>query len=280
MSTRYLFVADIHLSWSDQRRTRTFLDFLHAQADRTDHLFILGDLFDLWVGPGHEDMPEYREFLEALPDVMQKRMKVSFVYGNRDFFIGRRFPAGDEIEILRSVATLDLDGRRVYLTHGDELCSRDRGYRTLVTLFRNRFIYALNRALPFWAARYCVRAARTHARRSLARKQHTEVAIVDEAVDALFEAGNDVVVCGHVHRPRHAVFQRPRSRGELFVLGSWHDGSSWLEYEDGRWRLFPDVECEEIVLSPRRPGASGGSQRSVAGRPRPAAANRPKDSSR
>ena len=260
---RCIFVADIHLRPSDPGRTRRFLEFLAEQAPSTDRLYILGDLFDLWIGPRHEHLPDHKEFLDALPSVLGARMQTFFIYGNRDFFVGPNFPSNHQVRTLGPSCLVALGGRRVYLTHGDELCSKDLGYWLLTVLFRNRFICGLNRALPFWATRYCVQAARTHARRSVAGRERREVAVVEDAVVALFKRRIDVVVCGHVHSSRHAVFRLGRRDRELYVLGPWRAGTCYLLYEDSRWALHPQVETEEVVVRKRRGDGGGRSAGSV-----------------
>ncbi len=127
---RCIFVADVHVDASDPARADRFLDFLREEAPRCERLFLLGDLFDLWIGPRHEQLPDHAAFLREFADVVDgAAMKVTFLHGNRDFFVGGSFPVARSVEVAGSELSLDLGDRRVHVCHGDMLCTSDRGYR-------------------------------------------------------------------------------------------------------------------------------------------------------
>jgi UDP-2,3-diacylglucosamine hydrolase len=234
---RRLFLSDVHLSPRHPARTARLLRFLRREAGRADEIYILGDLFDYWIGPRHLALPDYRESLEALARVAAAR-PVFFLLGNRDFYVGRGFEEATGIRVVpgRTAHRLATAAARVYLCHGDYLEGRSGlGFRIQEWIrspgFEARFI-----RLPARLAR----AMAEFYRWLSGRKTRRPSRLSQEAVRAEFAAGADVIVCGHVHEPRRVSDSVDGRHTLLFTLGDWFDGESYLVEEDGQWTLYGD----------------------------------------
>lgn len=123
-----LFISDIHLSFDKPKITRHFIHFLRTKARESNAVFILGDLFDAWVGDDDFTAPnaQVRSELKQLTD---SGVEVYLLRGNRDFLIGERFARGTGIILLDDYAVIELENERTLLTHGDLLCSDDLPYQ-------------------------------------------------------------------------------------------------------------------------------------------------------
>jgi UDP-2,3-diacylglucosamine hydrolase len=239
---RRLFFSDVHLTPSDPGRTRRLAAFLAREAPRADELFILGDLFDYWIGPKHLHLPDYAEALAALRKAAAGT-RIVFLCGNRDFYMrGFERATGVEVAPGRTRHRLEVQGRRVCLCHGDYLEGRrDAGF--LVQRFiRSRAVEAVWTRLPASLARLGARFYRwlseRNKRTGRADRRHlAPYGLCPDQVAEEFARGTEVLVCGHVHRAQEVREPVPGQGGVLYTLGDWCDDESYLEVEDGRWRL-------------------------------------------
>lgn len=241
---RRVFLSDVHLTPRDPVRTARLVEFLARQAPRTDELYILGDLFDYWIGPKHLDMPDYQDALDALRAAAGAGVRIVFIQGNRDFYMDGRFARATGVELAPAGTEhrLTIDGRQVYLCHGDYLEGRaGPGFR-IQEAIRSRFVQSLFTQLPASMADALARFYRwlsgRKSRRPKASVRHLgphglyEPALLDH-----FRHGVDVIVCGHVHTAQEVSFDVAGRKRTLFTLGDWSDGESYLEEDQGRWRL-------------------------------------------
>src|SRR5690606_33165658 len=119
-----LFISDLHLEAGRPGIGEQFLAFLDAEATRADSLYILGDLFEYWIGDDDPD-PYYASMKAAIAGLTSRGVPVYFMHGNRDFMIGESFAAETGVRILNDPTVVNLHGRQVLLSHGDELCTDD-----------------------------------------------------------------------------------------------------------------------------------------------------------
>lgn len=226
------FLADIHLSVNTPEITTAFLAALRQMsATQPDALYILGDLFDAWLGDDLADAfaLDIAANLAALP------CPVYFQHGNRDFLLGKTFAEKAGLRLLPERHMLDIDGKRILLEHGDLLCIHDRSYLRLRAILRNRLIQALYRRLPTALKR---RIARTLRSKSKIAGTLKDPAITDadnaEVGRILDDYHADILIHGHTHRPaQHEHHGKIR-----YVLGDWSGiGGIGLIYQQGQWRL-------------------------------------------
>jgi UDP-2,3-diacylglucosamine hydrolase len=195
-------VADLHLDLSDAERSAEFLAWLAAQQ-RIPRLVVLGDLFDVWVGPGQERLPVGPLVLDGLSHLVARGTRLEILHGNRDFLLDWRFEARTGARVHERGIVGLASGSRILLIHGDELCTKDLGYQKLKRRIRSGPVRALARALPLTIATRVARKLRRSSMDALSVKLPEEKAMQSDAcveLARLHRAGT--VVCGHAHRFR------------------------------------------------------------------------------
>jgi UDP-2,3-diacylglucosamine hydrolase len=237
-SSRFLFVSDLHLDGSAPEAIARFKRFLSGLAAEADALYILGDLFEYWVGDD-DDEPARAQVCEALKQFAQ-RTPCYVMRGNRDFLFGPAFERRTGCVLLPDPLLLQTETLRVFVSHGDPLCSDDHVYQEFRSIVRS----------PDWQRRFLqlplsVRSAMADAARS-GSMAHTraniEILDVNEAaVLAAFRLADcSLMIHGHTHRPAvhtHNVDGRDATR---IVLGDWYrEGSCLLLHGDGRHEVLP-----------------------------------------
>ena len=230
-----LFISDLHLSAQRPEITGRFLRFLAAEACSAEVLYILGDLFDVWVGDDDiaEPIPQVVEGLRALADT---GTSVRLMRGNRDFLIGERFAAVTGAELLDDPALIELDGIRTLLMHGDLLCTDDLAYQQARGHLRDPRTIAGFLAQPLEARRRQAAEYRRQSGEAISLKA-AEIMDVNRATVGEYLDRYDArrLIHGHTHRPgRHRVAWA-RGTATRHVLPQWSDeGGGYLEAADGR----------------------------------------------
>ena len=242
MST--LFVSDLHLDPARPEITALFLRFLQREAASADALYILGDLFEAWVG---DDDPSStgQQVADGLRRLADAGVPVYFVHGNRDFLVGQDYAGRAGMRILPDPAVVSLYGEPVLVMHGDLLCTDDHAYQAFRAQTRDPHWQAMFLAQPL-AARQAFAAQARQA--SMSRQQDmidgdraSFEAVTDinpQAVEAtLARFGVATLVHGHTHRPAmHAVRIGDRE-GRRIVLGNWYEQGSVLRVSPGHCDL-------------------------------------------
>jgi UDP-2,3-diacylglucosamine hydrolase len=227
-----LFISDLHIDASHPPILRQFLSFLEVQAARAEALYILGDLFESWVGDDDADSAQAAA-IQGIRALTANGVPCFVMHGNRDFLLSERFCSDSGAELLSDPVMLTLYGERILVMHGDALCTDDRAYQRLRATVRD----------PDWQRRFLALSVKD--RRALAgaaragSQAHTaamEYAITDVNADSvarvLRAAGLTTLLHGHTHRPAiHAieVDGRPCTR---IVLGDWYDQGSLLRWDE------------------------------------------------
>ena len=150
-----LFIADLHLCVEEPAITAGFLRFLAGEARKADALYILGDLFEAWIGDDDPN-PLHRKMAAAIKAVSDSGVPCYFIHGNRDFLLGKRFARESGMTLLPEEKVLELYGRRVLIMHGDTLCTDDAGYQAFRAKVHKPWLQTLFLALP----RECARTAK------------------------------------------------------------------------------------------------------------------------
>ena len=144
---RTLFISDLHLDATTPAAIELFLSFLHKEAAACDSLYILGDLFETWIGDD-DDEPARMRIRAALRELTAGGVPWFIQHGNRDFLLGAGFMAASGCRLLPDPCELQFGGRRFVLTHGDLLCTRDRRYQRFRRIVRSGLVQGTWRALP------------------------------------------------------------------------------------------------------------------------------------
>jgi UDP-2,3-diacylglucosamine hydrolase len=223
-----LFVSDVHLSAARPDLVALFVRFLSQEARQAGALYILGDLFDLWLGDDDPD-PVSREATAALAGLTRLGVPVYLMHGNRDFLIRDGFARACGATLIADPTMIDLCGTPTLLTHGDALCTDDLEYQRARARYRQPWVESALLAMPRFVRAAIGRHFRAKSERN---KQSLPREIMDVnagAVDALFRAhGYPRLIHGHTHRPaRHEHIVDGR-RCERWVLADWYRTGAYL----------------------------------------------------
>ncbi len=234
-----LFISDLHLDATRPDATQAFFHFLKQRAAKAEALYILGDLFEAWVGDD-DDNPMALQVIDALAELTAGGTPAWFVHGNRDFLVGEDFSARTGMALLPESSVVELAGERVLLMHGDSLCTDDRDYQEFRTMVREPKWQEQFLALPLMARRALAAQARDASRISTSGKA-MEIMDVNTTAVARAMQTNSVLrlIHGHTHRPAVHEFELEGEAATRIVLGDWFQQGSALECDENRFRLAP-----------------------------------------
>ena len=236
-ATETLFISDLHLSPERPATLDLFLHFLAGRARESSQLYILGDLFDAWIGDD-DDTPLHTQVRAALHALTDSGTACHLLHGNRDFLLGRAFCRETGCTLLRDPTLRVFDGEPTLLMHGDLLCTDDAAYQR----FRRRVHNPLVQRLFLWkslASRRALAADYRDKSRAANAGKPTEIMDVNQAAvaDYLRRFGAVRLIHGHTHRPdehdvlldgkpvrRSVLAEWQEHRGEILVHGAagWH----------------------------------------------------------
>ncbi len=232
-----LFVSDVHLDAQRAQASEQFLEFLETEAARAEALYILGDLFEAWVGDDDRDSGNER-VCRALRALAASGVACFALHGNRDFLLGAGFCARSGCRLLSDPVVAQFDGERVLLTHGDALCTDDHSYQELRSIVRECSWQRRFLALPRGSRELLADEARAGSRRHTARTVPYVMDVNAAAVTAAFRAARvRRMIHGHTHRPGVHDVEVDGEAAQRIVLGAWYEQGSYLSYERGRYRL-------------------------------------------
>lgn len=232
-----LFVSDLHLARARPAQLERFLALLERACGRVEALFILGDLFEVWLGDD-DDTPPNPAIVAALARLSASGVRLAVGHGNRDFLYGARFAQATGAVLLDDYAVVDLYGTRTLLTHGDLLCTRDVKYQRFRRVVRHPFTRATFLATPLaWRQRIAHRT-RAGTQASMRLKDDYVMDVDEDTVAArMADYGAALLIHGHTHRPGIHDYPGPALRRRI-VLGDWYEQDSVLVCTPGEQRLM------------------------------------------
>lgn len=258
---KVIFISDAHLKTRDAKGYQTLVEFFDCLKGRgngkgkcyplegdaaagnggiadIDDLYILGDFFDFWFYKDASIYPEFWEIIDSLSELKERGVRIHLCEGNHDFFLADYFAGELGLEVIVEWASIDLDGCRCLISHGDTVDERNRRYLLLRRFLRSRFFYKLQRALPL---SFLWKAARISS--SLSKEPAGESAnALAEKMRAFsgrkFKDGFDAVIVGHCHKHLIDEFIVNGKKKTFAVLGDWVSHYSYLCYEDGSFALL------------------------------------------
>jgi len=235
-----LFISDLHLDGERPEITAQFLDFLEREVRQAHALYILGDLFEAWIGDDDPD-PDKRRVIAALRSLTQGGVPVYFIHGNRDFLIGRRFAAETGVTLLPDPTLIQVYGQKVLLMHGDTLCIDDPSYQRLRRIVRNPLVQFIMRRLTLGQRLKLAARMRAGSKAHIESMDKAAPQIMDvnqNEVRRTFEQQRvDVIVHGHTHRPAIHKVQVNNRTGTRIVLGDWYEQGSVLRWNRKGYEL-------------------------------------------
>ncbi|NQY47594.1 MAG: UDP-2,3-diacylglucosamine diphosphatase [Colwellia sp.] len=223
------FIADLHLCENRPDITACFLRFLKDDAIEAEKLYILGDLFEAWVGDD-DDSPYLKTIADALTKLSQIGTKIYFIHGNRDFLLGKSYAKKAKMQLLPEIETIELYGQTVVIMHGDTLCTRDINYQVFRKKSRSWWWQTAVKSLPLFirkkmAANYRKQSAAATAVKSQEIMDVTE----SEVVTCLEQYQSQLLIHGHTHRPAVHEIMANGENAQRIVLGDWYEQGAWLK---------------------------------------------------
>lgn len=227
MST--LFIADLHLCDEEPAITAGFIHFLTHQAVSADALYILGDLFESWIGDDDAG-PLHLQIAAAIKTLVNTGVPCYFIHGNRDFLLGKRFASLSGMILLPESQVINLYGRKMLIMHGDTLCTDDTAYLAFREKVHRPWLQTLFLALPLFFRRRIAAKMRASSKTANSSKSLTIMDVNPQAVvEALTDHQVQWLVHGHTHRP--AIHELVANQQPAFrcVLGAWHHEGSMIK---------------------------------------------------
>lgn len=229
----HLFVSDLHLDASAPATVERFIGFLRSEARTAESLYILGDLFETWIGDDDTD-PVRSEVCAELRALTDSGVPVYLMCGNRDFLYGADFERRTGVELLADPTVATIDGERILLTHGDLLCTDDKSYQELRSTVRDPSFKTRVTALPLDARQWLAAAARAGSRAHVRQTAADIMDVNEQAVVAAFEATQTLrMIHGHTHRPGEHTHPTVNGAAHRIVLAAWEDAGEVLELSAG-----------------------------------------------
>lgn len=228
MSDCTYFIADLHLAQNRPDITACFLSFLQEDAVNASTLYILGDLFEYWIGD--DDTSEFiQQVAAALKALADKGVEIFYIHGNRDFLLGKKYAKRCGMTILPEVAEIDLHGEKAIILHGDTLCTRDVEYQKFRKKSRSWWWQAMIKSLPLFVRRNIAENYRKKSAASTAMKAQDIMDVTpEEVVTNLEKYGCQLMIHGHTHRPAIHSLSANNKNAKRIVLGDWYEQGSIL----------------------------------------------------
>ena len=232
-SSHSLFISDLHLWASRPAITKAFIQFLKKTAVNAEKLFILGDLFEYWAGDDDLLHTDHADIIQAIKALGDAGTEVFFIHGNRDFLIGEQFSKAASIHLLPDPSEINLYGKRILISHGDELCTDDTRYQAFRAQVRSPAWQAEFLSNPLTARKAQIEALRLQSEQE---KSHKSLAIMDansDAVSALLRQHEypKLFIHGHTHRPNTHIIEIDGHQCQRIVLGDWYEQGSCLRLD-------------------------------------------------
>ena len=232
-----LFISDLHLTPSRPDITESFTTFMTTQAVKADALYVLGDLFEFWIGD--DDDSDFSSAIKTLfKTLVNSGVPCFFIQGNRDFLIGKRFEKETGMTLLDEVCTIDLYGERVVILHGDTLCTDDVKYQAYREKIHQPWLQWVYNRLPLFVKKKIVSKVQSDIGEEKKEKSLEIMDVNQNAVEAVLKQfGTNLMIHGHTHRPDIHKFSVEGSKYTRIVLGDWYTQSSILSFEKDAYSL-------------------------------------------
>ncbi|MDZ7322092.1 UDP-2,3-diacylglucosamine diphosphatase [Kosakonia sacchari] len=233
-----LFIADLHLQTEEPAITAGFLRFLAGTAREADALYILGDLFEAWIGDDDPN-PLHQQIAQAIKAVVDSGVPCYFIHGNRDFLLGQRFAQACGMQLLPQEQVLDLYGRNVLIMHGDTLCTDDAGYQAFRAKVHQPWLQKLFLTLPLFIRRRIAAKMRAGSKAANSSKSLSIMDVNQHAVvEAMEKHQVQWLIHGHTHRPAVHTLTANDAPAFRAVLGAWHSEGSMVRVSESDVELI------------------------------------------
>ncbi len=233
-----LFIADLHLNPQHPEMVDVFCNFIRTQAKDVDALYILGDLFESWIGDDYETKLS-RRVKQELKWLREQGIPIYFMQGNRDFLLGEQFCALSGMELLPDPHIIYVNNKKILLTHGDLLCTDDHDYQKFRITARTPEYQQQFLRKPLWLRRLFAKLLRAFSRYRNKKKPKEIMDVnADAVIDMMRKYDVTTLIHGHTHRPAVHELTIDGNLAKRFVLDAWHSrGNVLLCVADGNIEL-------------------------------------------
>lgn len=235
-----LFISDLHLQAEQLEIVDIFRRFMQNQAKEADAVYILGDLFEVWIGD--DDHTDFNRSIQLILKTFTSTtgIPVYLMHGNRDFLLGQDFARETGCQLMNDPTVIHLYGWSVLLKHGDDLCIDDKGHVRFRAATRHPVVQKLFLSLPLLFRRYLARKIRQISEKNNQQKPMAIMDVNASAVEQVMQAmGVTQLIHGHTHRPAIHALQVNGQAAERIVLAAWHEqGNALVYYDSGDYELI------------------------------------------
>jgi UDP-2,3-diacylglucosamine hydrolase len=227
-----LFISDLHLDASRPAATHAFLNFLTKEASAAKKLYILGDLFEAWIGDDDPN-PHHQKVVAAIAQLSESDTQCFFIPGNRDFLIGKHFLKTARMILLPDPTLIYVGGESVLISHGDIYCTDDLSYQRYRRVVHHPLTMRIYRAMPFFIRRMVIDTARGKSQTSTQYKSTQIMDVNQQAVEtSMRDHQVNILLHGHTHRPAFHDFESDGQEKRRIVLGDWYQSGSVLSWDE------------------------------------------------
>ncbi|WP_165310891.1 UDP-2,3-diacylglucosamine diphosphatase [Vibrio ziniensis] len=238
-----LFISDLHLTPKRPDITDCFIAFMRDDATNADALYVLGDLFDFWIGD--DDPTEFAQQIKnEFKTLVNQGVPVFFSHGNRDFLVGKKFAKQTGVTLLDEEHVIDLYGNKAVVLHGDTLCTEDLRYLAFREKVHKPWLQWVFNRLPFFIKTRIVRKIQTDTSNDKSNKSMTIMDVTPSEVLAVMNKHQvDTMIHGHTHRPNIHKISTAGHEKTRIVLGDWYTQGSILVYSKHGYQL----QCKKFI---------------------------------
>jgi len=236
---RTLFIADLHLSENQPKICDAFFAFLKNENREVEALYILGDLFEVWIGDD-EHTPLMDKVALALADYATiNNIKIYYIHGNRDFMIGKKYAKQSLMQLLPEHSEITLYGKNVLIMHGDTLCLADENYQKMRKIIHNPQLQFIFNLLPLFLRKKIGWKIRSASQNKKVDKNRDVMAVTESEVVRLMQQHNaEILIHGHTHQAAEHPFQLLNRSVSRFDVGDWFKDLSFVEATEDKTQLI------------------------------------------
>ena len=236
------FISDLHLDESRPHLFKLFYEFIDNIKADAEVLYILGDLFEFWIGDDIIDLPigkPYLPTIEKLKSLSDTGTKIYFIQGNRDFLLGRAFMQRIGGELLADEKVINLYGTPTLIMHGDTLCTDDKGYQRMRWIFRLKLVQKIYLAMSPEKRAKKANQVRSKTSETTKKKPTLILDVNQQQVETSCKSGGVCfLIHGHTHRPAEHDFNLEGKQAKRIVLGDWRDKACYLRVSSSDFELI------------------------------------------
>ncbi len=238
-----LFISDLHLGLSNPELTEYFFSFINARCCKARALYILGDLFEVWLGDD-DTSDVYKPIISTLKD-LSKKVQVFFIHGNRDFLVGEQLAKLAGFNIIHDSTVITLGSNRIALMHGDTLCSDDLEYQEFRKMVRSQRWKTEFLLKPLTERQEIATTIRQQSGEAMTKKSMLSMDANSTAVtNSMEQLDVDILIHGHTHKPKIHCLEKNKKR---IVIGDWHPQPSYLSWNNDQFELVDDRVSDGVL---------------------------------